>query len=176
MTVRDGRLVLPDGMSYRLLVLPESATMTPALLGKIKELVEAGATVVGPTADRVAQPERISEMRRGGQGARRCALGRLQRHDDQGAAAWGRAGSSGGSRRRSSSPIPACGPTSTSRANLRFIHRTIEDTDIYFVANPLPGACERRLLVPRDRQAARVLVARHGTHRTRDDVRRARTV
>ena len=48
MTVRDGRLVLPDGMSYRLLVLPESATMTPALLGKIKELVEAGATVVGP--------------------------------------------------------------------------------------------------------------------------------
>ena len=29
MTVKDGRIVLPDGMSYRLLVLPESATMTP---------------------------------------------------------------------------------------------------------------------------------------------------
>ena len=48
MTVRDGRLVLPDGMSYRLLVLPDSPTMTLALLGKIKDLVEAGATVVGP--------------------------------------------------------------------------------------------------------------------------------
>jgi hypothetical protein len=47
MTVKDGRLTLPDGMSYRLLVLPMVETMTPQLLGKIKELIEAGATVVG---------------------------------------------------------------------------------------------------------------------------------
>ncbi len=45
--VRDGRLVLPDGMSYRLLVLPESARMTPEVLRQIRALVEAGATVVG---------------------------------------------------------------------------------------------------------------------------------
>ncbi|MGA2618372.1 MAG: glycosyl hydrolase [Thermoguttaceae bacterium] len=48
MSVKDGRIVLPDGMSYRLLVLPLVETMTPALLGKIKELVAAGATVVAP--------------------------------------------------------------------------------------------------------------------------------
>jgi hypothetical protein len=48
MSVKDGRLVLPDGMSYRVLVLPEAETMTPALLRKIKELVEAGATIIGP--------------------------------------------------------------------------------------------------------------------------------
>ena len=47
MSVKDGRLVLPDGMSYRLLVLPNVETMTPKLLAKIKELIEAGATVVG---------------------------------------------------------------------------------------------------------------------------------
>lgn len=47
-SVKDGRLLLPDGMSYRLLVLPKLDTMTPALLRKVKELVEAGATVVGP--------------------------------------------------------------------------------------------------------------------------------
>ena len=47
MSVKDGRLVLPDGMSYRLLVLPKVETMTPRLLGKIKALVAAGATVVG---------------------------------------------------------------------------------------------------------------------------------
>jgi hypothetical protein len=35
-------------MSYRLLVLPQAETMTPALLRKIKELVQAGATVLGP--------------------------------------------------------------------------------------------------------------------------------
>jgi len=48
MSVKDGRIVLPDGTSYRLLVLPQVETMTPALLGKIKELVVAGATVVAP--------------------------------------------------------------------------------------------------------------------------------
>jgi len=47
MKVKDGRLVLPDGMSYRWLVLPQTQTMTPALLRKIKDLVVAGATVVG---------------------------------------------------------------------------------------------------------------------------------
>jgi len=47
-TVEDGRLVLPDGMSYRILVLPERETMTPALLRRVKVLVKAGATVTGP--------------------------------------------------------------------------------------------------------------------------------
>ena len=47
MSVKDGRLVLPDGMSYRMLVLPRVETMTPKLLGKIKELVAAGAVVAG---------------------------------------------------------------------------------------------------------------------------------
>lgn len=47
MKVQDGRLVLPDGMSYRMLVLPQAETMTPKLLRKVKELVAEGATVVG---------------------------------------------------------------------------------------------------------------------------------
>lgn len=46
--VRDGRIVFPSGMGYRVLVLPARDTMTPALLGKVRELVEAGATVIGP--------------------------------------------------------------------------------------------------------------------------------
>ncbi len=47
MKVRDGRLVLPDGMNYGMLVLPQAETMTPKLLRKIKDLVVDGATVVG---------------------------------------------------------------------------------------------------------------------------------
>jgi len=47
-SVRDGRIVFPGGAAYRLLVLPAFETMTPPLLGKIKELAEAGATIVGP--------------------------------------------------------------------------------------------------------------------------------
>jgi hypothetical protein len=47
-TVHEGRLVLTSGMSYRLLVLQPGHSMTPALLRKIKQLVNDGATVVGP--------------------------------------------------------------------------------------------------------------------------------
>ncbi len=45
--VEDGRFVLPDGTSYRLLVLPPSDTMRPALLKKLGELVDAGGAVLG---------------------------------------------------------------------------------------------------------------------------------
>jgi len=44
----DGRIVLPDGMSYRFLTLEESDAMTPATLKAVRKLVEDGATVVGP--------------------------------------------------------------------------------------------------------------------------------
>jgi alpha-L-rhamnosidase len=44
----DGRLVLPDGMSYRLLVLPPIDRMTLPVLRKIGELARGGATIVGP--------------------------------------------------------------------------------------------------------------------------------
>lgn len=50
--VANGKLVLPDGMSYRILVLPKLATMRPELLEKIKSLVEQGAVVLGPGPSR----------------------------------------------------------------------------------------------------------------------------
>jgi hypothetical protein len=48
MTVKDGRLVLPDGMSYAVMLLPDQVHMPLAVLKKLGELVKAGATVVGP--------------------------------------------------------------------------------------------------------------------------------
>ena len=48
MEARDDRIVQPDGMSYRLLVLPDRRTMPVEVLRKIKSLVDAGATVIGP--------------------------------------------------------------------------------------------------------------------------------
>ena len=44
----DGRIVLPDGMSYQILVLPQSTTMTIGSLRKIHDLVQQGATISGP--------------------------------------------------------------------------------------------------------------------------------
>jgi hypothetical protein len=48
LNVVNGRLVLPDGMSYRMLVLPPSKSMRPEVLKKIVQLVKNGATVLGP--------------------------------------------------------------------------------------------------------------------------------
>jgi alpha-L-rhamnosidase len=45
--VVDGDIHFPDGMRYRILVLPKWDTMSPALLAKIEELVRAGATIIG---------------------------------------------------------------------------------------------------------------------------------
>ena len=47
-SVEDGRIVSPSGMKYRLLVLPQLETMRPEILQKIKELLQAGACVIGP--------------------------------------------------------------------------------------------------------------------------------
>jgi hypothetical protein len=51
-SVKDSRIAFPNGMSYGVLVLPRSETMTPALLGKIQQLVRAGATVIGSPPQR----------------------------------------------------------------------------------------------------------------------------
>jgi hypothetical protein len=50
--VENGRLVLPEGLSYQVLVLPPQTTMRPLVLRKLRELVAAGAMVVGPPPHR----------------------------------------------------------------------------------------------------------------------------
>ena len=47
-TVVDGRVTLPGSPSYSVLVLPKYDTMTLPLLKKVKALLDAGATVIGP--------------------------------------------------------------------------------------------------------------------------------
>ncbi|SFB95302.1 Glycosyl hydrolases family 2, sugar binding domain [Algibacter lectus] len=47
LTVKDGKFVLPDGMSYSLMVLPPFDTMRPELLEKIETLVSQGGKIYG---------------------------------------------------------------------------------------------------------------------------------
>ena len=136
-SVKDGRLVLPDGMSYRVLALPEVDQMTPGLLAKVKELAEAGATVVAgspplrspslsnyPACDE--QVKRLADALWGDCDGKtitehRVGHGRLIRGrpvDDVLASMGVR-------------------PDFTANARLRYIHKSIGTTDVFFVSNPL---------------------------------------
>jgi hypothetical protein len=60
---KNGRLTLPDGMSYRYLVLPHEpdAILSEATLTKVRELAKAGVPVIGPKP----LASRVSPMREG---------------------------------------------------------------------------------------------------------------
>jgi hypothetical protein len=49
LSVRDGVITIPEGANWKVMWLPreQCARLTPAALGKIKELIESGATVIG---------------------------------------------------------------------------------------------------------------------------------
>lgn len=51
--IENGKIVLPDGMSFSLLVLPQKNFMTVEVAKKLKELVNAGMTLVGPKPDTI---------------------------------------------------------------------------------------------------------------------------
>ena len=51
-SVKDGQLVTPSGMSYRLVQLPNGNALRPELMRKLCELIKAGAIVTGPKPER----------------------------------------------------------------------------------------------------------------------------
>ena len=128
MTVKDGRVTLPSGMSYALLALPESETMTPVLLAKIKELVDAGATVIGP---RPAKSPSLADLPAGDEKVTALAE-----------ELWGKGKIVSGKNAEEVLAGKGLAPDFAADRTLRHIHRRDGATDIYFVANPDPVAVE----------------------------------
>ncbi|HEX7574441.1 MAG TPA: glycosyl hydrolase [Bacteroidota bacterium] len=160
MSVRGGKLTLPDGMSYRVLVLPEEETMTPELLKKVHQLTRDGATVIGPkpltSPGLSGYPACDAEVRKlademwgdcDGRGVTEHAFGK-------GRVVWHRE-----SWKKTDSLVSGTGameaeqycdyavveevlanagvlPDFESDATLRYTHRRDGDAEIYFVANP----------------------------------------
>jgi len=130
--VKNGRIVFPDGMSYRLLVLPQVDAMTPALLRKIKQLADDGAIVLGTPPQKspslVNYPACDAEAR---ELAAQIKCEPVTPHTDLypeydvAAARLAKLG------------IP---PDFESKGDLRYIHRHDGNTDIYLVANRTSGA------------------------------------
>lgn len=159
-SVRDGKIVFPGGAEYRVLVLPNTPTMTPSLLGKIVDLVKAGATVIG--APPVRSPsltgypgcdERVRALveecwglapAAGGSLARDGVLTpdrRMVRGVGKGRIVWG------GDVTGNDNLYPPYGGTAevlhsmgvredfASNGPLRYTHRTGAGWDVYFVSN-----------------------------------------
>ncbi|MCX6896688.1 MAG: glycosyl hydrolase [Verrucomicrobia bacterium] len=142
MSVKDGRIMLPDGMSYRMLVLPDVKTMTPPLLRRLKELVAAGATVIGPRPEKSPSltgfPQCDAEVKQLASELWGDCDGKTNKEHafGQGRAIWGRT---------PMEVLEAAGVKPDFSAvpeGLRFIHRRIGDADVYFVANRSQRAVE----------------------------------
>jgi len=120
MSVKDGQLVLPDGVSYRVLVLADRDVISLPVLRKLEALVAAGAAVVGPKpkaatgwrdfAARDAEVEKLADTL--------WDSGRI-RTDPARAA------------------LDALGvkPDFDTTAALDYVHRRAGDAEIYFVSN-----------------------------------------
>lgn len=147
-SVRDGRLELPSGMSYRIVVLPAGRTMRPELLAKLKELVAAGLTVVGPRP--AASPSLADYPHCDGEVQRMAA--ELWGECDgtnitnnvygQGTVVWGRS-LENVLKGLDTPPDFSCHQTAVGN-EIRYIHRSVEGTEVYFVASAVPDG--RRFL------------------------------
>lgn len=134
----DGRLVLPEGVSYRLLVLPEVDRMTVPVLRKIRDLVSGGATVLGP------KPAKSPSLAGYPQADREVlamasdlwgdldGVSRTKRAYGKGMVVWGLTPAEVLASLR---VFPDVEHSRGLDADLAWIHRREGETDIYFVAN-----------------------------------------
>jgi hypothetical protein len=138
MAVKDGRIVLPDGMSYRLLILPDSRFMTPALARKLRGLVRAGGTVIGPKPEQSPSlqgyPQCDAEVHAIGQAVWGDCDGRTvkQRAYGKGRVIWGMTMPQVFALLNTPPDFEYQAPGG---AKLVYIHRRIGDAEVYFVSN-----------------------------------------
>jgi hypothetical protein len=139
-SVKDGRIVLASGMSYRVLVLPETTRMTPALLRKVGELAAAGAAIVGPVRPTKAPgladyPNCDAEVER--------LAGEL----------WGAGKVLSRTTAEEVLAGAGVGKDFDAPPGIRWIHRSADGAEIYFVASnspqPRQAVCSFRVPGPR---------------------------
>ncbi len=133
--VEDGKLILPSGMVYSVLVLPQVKTMRPELLAHLQKLVDKGLVMLGPEPERSPSlegypesDEKVREMAakmwQSGSGARmvRYGDGRIYNNADL---------------EYVLSDIGVKPDFSIGDPSIpvQFIHLTLEDAEIYFLSN-----------------------------------------
>ncbi|MGK7396000.1 MAG: glycosyl hydrolase [Candidatus Cyclobacteriaceae bacterium M3_2C_046] len=138
LSVKDGKLILPHGQQYSVLVLPDKNRMTMPVLEKLQQLLKDGATIIGPKPVRShglanAQDEAVSELANEIWGDL-DGQQQTEKQVGEGTLVWGKT-----SREvlQSMGIIPDITfATISQQDSLDFIHRKAEDVDFYFIRNP----------------------------------------
>jgi hypothetical protein len=134
----EGRLVLPDRMSYRVLVLPETDRMTLRVLRKLRELVAGGATVLGPrpvkSPSLAGYPQADAELQviANELWADTDGISRTKHSFGKGQVVWGQPLGEVLAGLRLAKDVEC---SRALDATVPWIHRRTVDADIYFVVN-----------------------------------------
>ena len=141
LSVKKGMLVLPSGMSYSVLVMPETQTMSLSVAKKIQQLVNDGATIIAScpqnTNSLTGYPQSQQQLR---------AVAQSLWPDGQTKAMDRKAGNgrliSGYSLQQALDRIGLKPDFEVRDTNLdmTFIHRVIDDADVYLVSNQQDAA------------------------------------
>ena len=134
--MKNGRLTLPDGMNYGVLVLPRQQTMRPEVLSKIKQLVSDGLTVLGPAPEASPSLKNYPDA----DAKVKSLAGELWGNNQRQAVQYGFGtiyadGVSVAKVFEEKGIEPDFKVTDNPGAQIKFIHRRLDKGDIYFVAN-----------------------------------------
>ena len=139
-SVKNGNLVLPDGMSYRMLVLDLDENVMPAAaLAKITQLAKEGANIVLGSRRPERQPGLESAKERDAQ------IGKLA------AALWAGSGTKSFGQGRVSSGVPLSTVLNERRIQpdfagpFEYLHRQDGQSDIYFLRGSGKAECTFRV-------------------------------
>lgn len=139
LSVQDGKLVLPHGVSYRVLVLPKLTTMRPEVLAKIRDLVKAGATVLGEPPTQSPSMEnfpkcdaQVQKLAAEIWGSDKLAVSG-ERKFGKGRIIWGKSLADIFTAMQTPPDIEY--RDAAADANFLFTHRILPDGEIYFISN-----------------------------------------
>lgn len=137
--VEDGKLILPDGQTYEILVLPEQDHISLEVLIKLEELVKKGATIIGrkPTrshglkdyAERDELVKQLADKLWGSCDGKMVT----ENHYGKGTVIWGNNLKEVLTERGIGADFSFISKSDST--NLDYIHRRTTDEEIYFISN-----------------------------------------
>jgi hypothetical protein len=145
-SVQDGEIVLSSGPRYRMLVLPDSDSLTPEVALRLRDLVRDGATILGPPPRRSPSLVGYPTSDRTVAGVAQELWGdldgrtRTERRVGGGRVVWGRPLEVVLRQAGAPADVEISAARGSPRPAVEWTHRRAAECDIYFLSNQSPSA------------------------------------